>query len=71
MNTATREITYRVEGMTCKHCRIAVTEAVAQVAGVEDVDIDVARGRMLVVGQDVDAAKIVAAVTAEGYEVAA
>jgi copper chaperone CopZ len=70
VNTATREITYHVEGMTCEHCRVAVTEAVAQVAGVEDVDVDVASGRMLVVGRDVDAAKIVAAVTAEGYEVA-
>jgi copper chaperone CopZ len=70
MNTDIRDIAYRVEGLTCEHCRVAVTAAVAAVAGVEAVDVDLASGRMLVAGRQVDTAAVVAAVTAEGYEVA-
>jgi copper chaperone len=61
---------YRLAGLTCEHCRVAVTEAVAQVAGVESVDVDLAAGRMRVVGHRFDDAAIAAAVAAEGYEVA-
>ena len=70
MNAEHRETNYRVEGMTCEHCRLAVTGAVAQVAGVETVDVDLAAGRMRVIGHRFDDAAIAAAIAAEGYEVA-
>ena len=34
------ELTYVVAGMSCEHCRVAVTEEVGKVAGVRDVDVD-------------------------------
>ncbi len=63
------DTTYRLEGLTCEHCRVAVSEAVAQVAGVASVDVDRAAGRMRVVGHGFDDAAIAAAVAADGYEV--
>ena len=65
----THHTTYELEGLTCEHCRVAVSEAVAQVAGVESVDVDLAAGHMRVVGHRLDGALIAAAVAAEGYEV--
>src|SRR5829696_4338379 len=36
---------YVVQGMTCSHCVASVREDVAEVAGVENVDLDLASGR--------------------------
>ncbi len=69
MSTLEEKI-YRVDHMTCDHCRVAVTAAVSHLSGVERVEVDLASGRMRVVGSNVEAAAIVAAVTDEGYEVA-
>ena len=44
MNTDIRDITYRVDGLTCEHCRVAATAAVAGIAGVEAVDAVIAEG---------------------------
>jgi copper chaperone len=63
------ETTYLVEGMTCGHCERSVREQVEELAGVESVSVDRTTGR-LIVGGDVDAAAIRAAVEAAGYEVA-
>jgi copper chaperone len=67
MSTAT----YTVKGMTCGHCVSSVKEEVGEVAGVTNVEVDLATG-LLRVDSDalVDAAKIVAAVEEAGYEVA-
>ena len=40
MNSAERDLVYVVAGMTCDHCKVAVTEEVTQVAGVRSVDVD-------------------------------
>jgi copper chaperone len=63
----TRE--YIVNGMTCDHCVLSVTEEVGEVAGVEGVDVQLSSGRLVVRG---DAAErdIRAAVAEAGYEVA-
>jgi copper chaperone CopZ len=60
--------TYTVTGMTCGHCVSSVKEEVGEVAGVTEVEVDLATGTMTVAG-DGEAAKIVAAVEAAGYEV--
>jgi copper chaperone CopZ len=59
---------FTVAGMTCQHCVLSVTEEVTDVAGVETVDVDLASGRLTVVGAASDDA-IRAAVAEAGYEV--
>ncbi len=56
----------KITGMTCGHCRMHVQKALAEVAGVEAVTVDLAAGRAEVVGQ-APVASLVAAVEAEGY----
>jgi copper chaperone CopZ len=62
--------TFTVTGMTCDHCALSVTEEVAEAAGVEHVDVDLASGRLEVTGSGIADDAIVAAVQAAGYEVA-
>jgi copper chaperone len=64
-------LTYRVDGMTCGHCTVAVTEEVAKVAGVAAVDVDLDTKVVRVSGDDVDEAAVVAAIDEAGYEAAA
>jgi len=64
--------TYTVQGMTCGHCVSSVKEEVAEVAGVDAVDVDLASGALTVTSeQPVDAAAIRAAVEEAGYQLAA
>ncbi len=60
---------YTVEGMTCQHCVASVREEVGEVAGVRDVTVDLAGGRVEVSGSDVDDAAVRAAVAEAGYRV--
>jgi copper chaperone len=61
---------YRVEGMTCEHCTVSVTEEVSGLAGVRDVEVDLPTGRLTVVG-DVAADAVRAAVDEAGYRLVA
>ena len=63
--------TYRAPGMTCDHCKHAVTEEVASVAGVVSVDVDLDTKLVRVHGSDVDEAAIVAAIDEAGYDAVA
>ena len=36
----------QVKGMSCEHCRQAVTKAVQSVSGVKNVNVDLASGRV-------------------------
>jgi copper chaperone len=67
MSTSTAS--YTVVGMTCNGCVNKVTNAVMDVPGVEDVDVDVSTGGLEVIGQAEDAA-IRAAVAQVGYNIA-
>lgn len=69
--SANSPLTYTVSGMTCGHCKQAVTDEITQVAGVQDVSVDLATGRVDVDGQDLDDAAVRAAIDEAGYEVAA
>ncbi len=62
--------TYTVHGMTCGHCVLSVREEVAELAGVEQVDVDLASGRLTVAGQGFTDEAVRAAVADAGYEVA-
>jgi len=59
--------TYTVQGMTCDHCALSVKEEVSEVAGVEDVQVDLADGRVDVAGTDVSEDAVRAAVEEAGY----
>ena len=61
--------TYTVSGMTCDHCVASVREEVAEVAGVQAVDVDLASGRLVVTGEAFADAAVRAAVAEAGYAV--
>jgi copper chaperone len=57
-----------VEGMTCQHCVASVTEEVAELAGVNEVTVDLATGALMVDSAVPLAREDVAAAVAEaGY----
>ncbi|MFE6616543.1 heavy-metal-associated domain-containing protein [Amycolatopsis sp. NPDC057786] len=61
---------YAVKGMTCSGCMNKVTAAVNGVAGVSEVDADIATGEVTVVSEGpVDAQLVRSAVKEAGYEV--
>ncbi|MET9372722.1 cation transporter [Streptomyces sp. NPDC003035] len=60
---------YAVSGMTCGHCKTAITASVGALDGVISVDVDVAGGLVTVTtGGAPDDAAIAAAVDDAGYE---
>jgi copper chaperone CopZ len=61
-------ITYSVPGMSCGHCRSAITAEVAAVSGVATVDVDLDAKRVTVGGSELDDAALVAAIDKAGYE---
>jgi copper chaperone CopZ len=69
-NTAAERRTYQVEGMTCDHCVLSVTEGVMEVPGVQDVEVELASGRLTVAGAGFTDDAVKGAVEAAGYEVA-
>jgi copper chaperone len=59
---------FQVTGMTCGHCEMSVREEVAEVPGVEDIQVSAQTGVLLVTGSDtLDDAQILAAVAEAGY----
>ena len=68
--TAT-ELTYLVSGMSCEHCRIAVTDEVGKVDGVAAVSVDLESKLVQVRGDGVDDAAVVAAIDEAGYDAVA
>ncbi len=64
------EMTYTVPGMTCSHCTHAVSSELAQVEGVEHVDVDLETKLVIVRGNDLDDAVLRAAIDEAGYEAA-
>jgi copper chaperone len=67
-NTETNVLTLVVEGMSCDHCRIAITDEVSRVSGVESVEVDLDAKRVRVDGTDVDESAVIDAVDEAGYD---
>jgi copper chaperone CopZ len=65
------ELTYVVAGMTCGHCKVAVTQEVGQVSGVQSVDVDLDSKLVRIHGADLDDAAVRAAIDEAGYEAVA
>jgi copper ion binding protein len=60
--------TYTVEGMTCGHCVKAVTEELSELAGVLDVQVDLATGTAVVQSEaPLTESEVKAAVDEAGY----
>jgi copper chaperone len=61
-------VTYSVPGMSCGHCRAAITAEVTAVAGVDAVDVDLDTKIVRISGESLDDATLVAAIDEAGYE---
>ena len=60
-----------VSGMTCGHCAASVREEVRALAGVTDVDVDVASGRVTISSSaPIEADAIRGAIEEAGYHLA-
>lgn len=60
-----------VSGMTCGHCAASVREEVGALAGVTDVDVDVASGRITISSSaPIEADAIRGAIEEAGYHLA-
>lgn len=62
------DITYRVPGMSCGHCRAAITAEVTAVAGVDSVEVDLDTKLVRITGENLDDAALLAAIDEAGYE---
>ncbi|NMA49616.1 MAG: heavy-metal-associated domain-containing protein [Tissierellia bacterium] len=59
-----------VEGMTCGHCEKAVKEALGELEGVNNVEVDLTTGKVVVKGEELEDSKLREAIDEAGYEVA-
>ena len=62
---------YTVEGMTCEHCVKSVREEISEVAGVDEVAVELASGRVSVTGSGFSDDDVRDAVEEAGYRLAA
>jgi len=61
-------LTFSVPGMSCDHCKQAVSHEVGGVRGVSDVDVDLACKLVRVSGEDLQESELLAAIEEAGYE---
>ncbi|MDX9916777.1 MAG: copper ion binding protein [Gudongella sp.] len=59
----------KVEGMSCNHCVMAVKNALGELDGVQNVDVELASGNVTVTGEALNDDAMKAAVDDAGYEV--
>jgi copper chaperone CopZ len=64
-----QELQYSVPGMSCEHCRSAITKEVDTVAGVASVTVDLDAKTVVVRGEGVDDADVRAAIDEAGYDI--
>jgi len=65
-----KQLTYTVPGLSCGHCKAAVTEEVTGVDGVDGVDVDLETKLVVVRGEGVSDEDVRAAIREAGYEAA-
>jgi copper chaperone len=71
MSSETYTESYTVSGMTCGHCVSSVTEGVGALAGVRDVQVELATGAVTITSeQPVGHDEVRAAVEEAGYSLA-
>ncbi|MBO1626652.1 copper chaperone [Bacillus cereus] len=64
-------ITLNVQGMTCNHCKMSVTNALTELEGVQNVEVDLQEGTVNVEYNDtkVDVEKMKEVIEDQGYDV--
>jgi copper chaperone len=70
MTQTTEQLTYSVPGVSCSHCRAAITGEVEKVPGVTGVAVDLDAKRVDVSGENLDDRAIRAAIDEAGYDAA-
>ena len=65
------ELVLGVDGMSCGHCKAAVTEEVEKLEGVASLEVTLDTGEVRVRGEGVERAAVESAVERAGYEVRA
>ena len=63
-------VTYTVPAIHCEHCALSIREEVAEVEGVEAVDVDLETKLVSVTGRELDDAALRSAIAEAGYEAA-
>jgi copper chaperone CopZ len=63
-----RTVTYTVLGITCDHCKKAVSDELGAVAGVAEVEVDLETKVVTVSGEGLDDEVLRAAIQEAGYE---
>jgi copper chaperone len=69
--TETDVLTLVVEGISCDHCRVAITDEVSAVSGVDSVEVDLDAKLVRVGGTNVDESAVIDAVDEAGYDAVA
>lgn len=64
------QLSYSVPGVSCGHCRTAITTEVEQLEGVSEVEVDLEEKRVTVAGEQLDDAAVRRAIDQAGYDVA-
>jgi copper chaperone len=70
MSSAVSEVVLSVPGMTCGHCKAAVTEEVGKVTGVASVDVNLDTKLVTISGENLDNTALRAAIDEAGFEAA-
>lgn len=63
-------VTYSVPAIHCDHCAMSIREEVSEVAGVEDVGVDVESKVVTISGRELNDAALRTAIEEAGYEAA-
>jgi copper chaperone CopZ len=63
-----QSVAYTVPGMTCDHCKKAVSTELGSVSGVTEVGVDLKTKLVRVSGESLDDAVLRAAIQEAGYE---
>jgi len=66
-----QHLSYSVPGVSCDHCRAAVTAEVEKVDGVWAIEVDLDAKRVRVTGAGLRDAELRAAIDEAGYDIAA
>jgi copper chaperone len=62
------KLTYDVPAIHCAHCALSIQEEVSEVAGVDEVAVDLETKLVTVRGHELDDATLRAAIVEAGYE---
>ncbi|MBN1500339.1 MAG: heavy-metal-associated domain-containing protein [Spirochaetes bacterium] len=58
---------YKINGMSCNHCVMAVTNSIKTIAGVQNVDVDLKKNQAVVEGKSFSDEAVINAVAEAGY----